>query len=427
MFISPSLADNANFGAVDFPVDISDFPFVTVRRYRLGDDVEHCCPTLSVPALGACLSSSAQILSLGEAVVPDSGLGKDALGVIMMTSARLSASYAIFAEAATARWATSATRSRDIEFVVVEIDDGKENAYGAASTQLSEEVLAQLAGGRAPHWQKVPLIAYMLRRYATVLYVDADASVVHTHTSGWLEDLLDDMATGDYDLAVSREGEGPKELIYSEGGAMRLNDATYVNTGVLLVKDSTWSRGMLRDWWTKAEEAEGAQYLLGRTYDQGALGHLFYTHGTPMRRRPPPPGAPPKTPEQEAEALREQQSNARKAAWRKRVQVVEPEVLNNHAPGGSFVRPQPDADSSKWWCQHFAHPLLQLSGQGNEVRAKVLRGVWLEGACPARDLKERDVVPGDGQLEIDVPGLGEQEFWSSSVQEPTQACRHLLF
>lgn len=417
-----------------FPVDLADFPFVAVRRYRVGSGVEQCCSTPNATALQACLSSVAEKVSLTEAVSPEVSLGSDALGVVMMTSARLSLSYAVYSEAATARWAAAASRSRDLEFVVVEIDDGESNEYGAASTELTPLTLARLAGGRAPHWQKVPLVSYMLQRYATVLYVDADAAVVHTHTTGWLEDLLDE--SSEFDFVVSREGEGPKELIYSEKGAMRLNDATYLNTGVLLVRRTPWSLEMLQNWWGKTDEPEGQQYLLGRTYDQGALGHLFYTHGTPMRRRPPPPGAPPKTPAQLREEKREQQDNARKSSWRKRVQVVEPEVMNNHAPGGSFARPQPDADKAKWWCQHFAPPLLQLSGQGNGVRADVLRRVWLDGACPAgktsglaavaQELNPESATAAEGEVgersKVEISGDGSWDV-TSEISRPE--CRHL--
>jgi len=111
-----------------------------------------------------------------------------------------SRSYAVFAEASTAAWATAyrppaaaAAAGQDLQqpppqqpgravvgrldLVVVEIDDaaGVGAAFGTAASDGTHA--ASLAGARAPHWQKVALLAFMLRGYATVLYVDADATV----------------------------------------------------------------------------------------------------------------------------------------------------------------------------------------------------------------------------------------------------------
>jgi hypothetical protein len=207
------------------------------------------------------------------------------------------------------------------------------------------------------------------------LYIDADATIVHTHTHAWLDLLTKNRG---FDLVISREAEGPNDLIYSEGGAMRLNDATYVNTGVLLMHRSAdgWGERMLRSWWDKADEV--TDYMFSRTYDQGALGHLLYTHGTPMRRQPLSPSSPPQS---FAQLSAERDANMAKAAWRRRISVVEPETLNNHAPGGSFAKAVAMSDVNQWWCQHFKHPILQLSGQSSSVRRSVLERVWQEGAC----------------------------------------------
>jgi hypothetical protein len=220
--------------------------------------------------------------------------------------------------------------------------------------------------------------------------------VVHTHTSNWLHALIEE--NGNFDFVVTRDGEGHKELIYNEGGAPRLNDATYVNTGILLflnhhkpspnslakssTSDSSWNFQFLKAWWDKGSEEES--YLFGRTYDQGALGHLFYTHGTPMRRRPPPAHIQ-LTPKQVEELAQEQENNLRKQTWRSHINVVEPEVMNNHAPGGSFERAKFQSDSKIWWCQHFKFPILQLSGQSNKVRSDVLSRIWQDGACYNRE------------------------------------------
>jgi len=148
--------------------------------------------------------------------------------------------------------------------------------------------------------------------------MDADAVVVHTRSFDWLRALV---ASAPQDgLVVSREAEGPPDLIYrgerassdgakvsylhffltstdafpaslihlvisplssKENGAARLNDATYVNTGVLFLrydhedpnneptlpsKKVPWVKQFLHEWWIKGDEQ--TSYLFGRTYDQ---------------------------------------------------------------------------------------------------------------------------------------------------------------
>lgn len=155
--------------------------------------------------------------------------------------------------------------------------------------------------------------------------------VVHTHTRAWLEDLLS--ATQQHDFVVSKEGEGPVDLVYRDpnGGAMRLNDAMYVNTGVLVARRAAdgWTSSLLASWWRKGSEIP--DYRFGRAYDQGALGHVIFTHGIPSSKS----------------GSKERESNAAKAAWRKRIAVLDPKVMNNHAPGGSFSNPKAYGDISK--------------------------------------------------------------------------------
>jgi hypothetical protein len=125
---------------------------------------------------------------------------------------------------------------------------------------------------------------------------------------------------------------------------------------------------------------------------QGALGHLLFSHGSPSRSIPPPP--PHKSlaslrmsPQQRQAATSayaaEELTNQAKGAWRAHVWVVEPEVMNNHAPGGSFATSSSGSGSGArdWWCAHFEPPVLQLSGQSNDIRSQVLSRVWREGAC----------------------------------------------
>lgn len=93
-----------------------------------------------------------------------------------------------------------------------------------------------------------------------------------------------------------------------------------------------------------------------------------------MRRRSNGPGSQPNDQE-------ERSANIAKAAWRRRISVVDPIVLNNHAPGGTFAKAKPSSDPRMWWCQHFASPILQLSGQSASIRREILERIWREGAC----------------------------------------------
>lgn len=59
------------------------------------------------------------------------------------------------------------------------------------------------------------LLAYVLDGgcYGTVLYLDADAVVVHARSFAWLQQLLLMQHEG-AGLVVSREAEGPPDLVY---------------------------------------------------------------------------------------------------------------------------------------------------------------------------------------------------------------------
>ena len=82
--------------STDFPIALEDFPYRAARRYLAASRpaVLRCCPSSGGTELQACLRGAAEELTLAEAVsgvVPGSALHENALGVLMMTSARLSA------------------------------------------------------------------------------------------------------------------------------------------------------------------------------------------------------------------------------------------------------------------------------------------------------------------------------------------------
>jgi len=180
--------------------------------------VLQCCPSsFEAAELRGCLIAAAEDVTLATAV-SGSGMSNaprtpsevgisssqsdfgspnfashdgSAFAVLMMTSSKLSGSYGVFAEATTAAWATgyraplpAASQPKDtnspsgsfttdptstvrsaanttaswwskLDFIAVEIDDAAANGatYGAASA--NDGHATHLAGGRAPHWQKV--------------------------------------------------------------------------------------------------------------------------------------------------------------------------------------------------------------------------------------------------------------------------------
>jgi hypothetical protein len=362
-----------------FPVAPSDVPLVAIRKYTRDSRVAQAC--CGAPILGLCLqSASSRFTSLEDALAKRKKEVDKA--IIMMTSSKLRSEYAVYSEATVARFIETSDASSPWDFLSVEVND----ASGVA------------LDGRAPHWLKVPVMYYTSRQYrSALLYLDADTSIVFSKSMGWLDALL--RSTAAFDLVLTKDAEGPDELIFEEGGQARLNDATYVNTGVMLLRNErsddgpTWTDSLLRGWWLKGSDGGMPVYKNERTFDQGALGHLFFTEGAPQHG-----------PNQE-------RSNRKKNAWREHYKVLKPEIFNNHAPGGSFRRPKTNSDTRQWWCQHFLHPVLQLSGQSNEVRRSVLRRIWLEGgACKEQEQRGAGAGAGDGPVwSLEVGATGEVE------------------
>ena len=318
-------------------------PLVEVRAYRGPRAADACCAERETPALRRCLrAAAASCAAAGRAGAPAR------LEVAVVTSTALAEAYAAHAEAALAHWAARAR----VELTALEVNDTARAA-------------------RAPHWWKVALGGAMLERRGGggaapraewLLVLDADAVVTDARAGAarlaWLDAALA-AAGGAADAIVAREGEGPAELAWTDAdGRRRLNDAEYVNTGVLLLRRGARARALLREWWAVGDAHE--VYRDGRTYDQGALGRWLFDES---RAAPSPQPRPV-------------------------VAVIEPELLNNHPPGGSFARaasaPASRLSVDAWWCEHFRHPILQLAGQDDAVRARVLSRVR-EALCADHD------------------------------------------
>ena len=108
--------------------------------------------------------------------------------------------------------------------------------------------------GRAPYWGKLrALQACMQEEGQYVLYLDADAFVVQQHQT------LEGLMFSDIDLHVGDHG--------NEQG-MWAN----VNTGVIILRNSRWSRMFLQQWWDVGAETE---FSRNPYYEQTVLQHIL--------------------------------------------------------------------------------------------------------------------------------------------------------
>lgn len=185
LFLLPSVvAAAADAGTVEkeqllsFPLKISDLPITAVRKFSAESGAGEACCTQTErgeseegEALASCLDAAGEFYMSLEAALAFPPTSSQSPGIVMraivmMTSAKLRHSYAVYSEATVARFVgSSSSSSSSWDFLAVEVDDSP-----AASVDR-----------RKPHWLKVPVLFYALRRYrASVLYIDCDATVVHT-------------------------------------------------------------------------------------------------------------------------------------------------------------------------------------------------------------------------------------------------------
>jgi len=106
--------------------------------------------------------------------------------------------------------------------------------------------------GRSPTWYKPKLIQEVFEKHNPdyVLFLDADAIVINNHHK------IESFILNDIDI-VATEDYGPSKL----------------NAGVLLLKNSDWSKKFLNDWWNICEEYQ--QYKTGLWHDQTCFGLLM--------------------------------------------------------------------------------------------------------------------------------------------------------
>ncbi len=108
--------------------------------------------------------------------------------------------------------------------------------------------------GRAPYWGKLKALqACMQDEDQYVVYLDADAFVMQQHQT------LHHLLFSDIDLHVGDHG--------NEQG-MWAN----VNTGVIILRDTKWSRRFLQQWWEAGAETAFAHNAY---YEQTVLQHIL--------------------------------------------------------------------------------------------------------------------------------------------------------
>jgi SAM-dependent methyltransferase len=131
--------------------------------------------------------------------------------------------------------------------------------------EKDDSKLRKIAEDRAFTWIKPKLISEHLENYDYVLFMDIDA--IFSDHSVRIEEFIDE----EFDLVAAED--------YSTHSKM--------NAGVLLFKNSDWSKKFLRDWWDSGENLRGADieglgggeekghFKNALWHDQTCLTHLY--------------------------------------------------------------------------------------------------------------------------------------------------------
>ncbi len=131
------------------------------------------------------------------------------------------------------------------------------NRMYAAKHGYEVQVIASNAvdlEGRAPYWGKLKALqACMQEEGQYVVYLDADAFVMQQHQT--LQHLL----FSDIDLHVGDHGN--KQGMWAN-----------VNTGVIILRNTRWSRVFLQQWWEAGSETAFAH---SPYYEQTVLQHIL--------------------------------------------------------------------------------------------------------------------------------------------------------
>ena len=216
------------------------------------------------------------------------------IGVITMSSPSIER-YSQYSEYLTANWA----HKWGYDMVVAELDED---------------------ATRARHiiWDKVSVLGQFLPYYRYLFYYDADA-LPTDFESPWFTALLSQFP--EKDLLICRDSAG-----IAVGGA-------YVNAGVMVLRNSSWTRRFLGEWWRAGETYDVYKQFEDNVFvDQGALGQLILDHS---------------------------QDNE----WTEHIHVCPPETFNNRDP---FYLTHPKGNA----------PVLHLENHHARVREQVFRHIY---------------------------------------------------
>lgn len=113
---------------------------------------------------------------------------------------------------------------------------------------------------RKPHWERLPLMLEVLdtNKYDYVMWIDADAAFIHKNNKS--NELLKLISLYNKDILLSSEQDGPNDL------------KPYINSGVIIMKNTQNSRNILKYWMSNECKSNGdTQYSRTGWNDQNCI------------------------------------------------------------------------------------------------------------------------------------------------------------
>jgi hypothetical protein len=117
-----------------------------------------------------------------------------------------------------------------------------------------------LAGGRRPHWAKIPMLQKALETYEWAMWLDGDAMFLNQKVS--VEEVLQENGF------FERDNKSTISLVFS-------GDTTIINTGVLLFRRTSWTTQILEEIWNIGGVHDAHRVTVGVGLDNGAFCVYF--------------------------------------------------------------------------------------------------------------------------------------------------------